>query len=89
MTRQKSQGSTITKKVFIYIKDTFALDLAYAMLSRVTSRANLKIVGILTPNDFIPCNFENDEISLVTFEKTKIFIILCEYSPFSPISTLH
>jgi hypothetical protein len=34
--------------------------LAYVMLSRVTNQTNLKIVGILTPNDFIWCNFEND-----------------------------
>ncbi len=53
MIRHNSQGATITIKVLIYIKDAFALDLAYVMLSRVTNQTNLKIVGILTPNDFI------------------------------------
>jgi hypothetical protein len=28
------------------------------MLSRVTNRKNLKIIGNLIPNDFISCTFE-------------------------------
>jgi hypothetical protein len=60
MIGHKSQGTTIITKVFIDIKDAFALDLTYVMLSRITNRANLKIVDTFTPNDFATCNFEDE-----------------------------
>jgi len=56
----KSQGRIISSKVIIDIKEAFALGFTYVMLSRVTNRNNLKIIGNLTPNDFVPCTFEND-----------------------------
>jgi ATP-dependent DNA helicase PIF1 len=56
----KSQGTTINSKVIIDIKEAFTPGLTYVMLSRVTNRKNLKIIGNLTPNDFAPCTFEND-----------------------------
>ncbi len=54
----KSQGATISSKVIIDIKEAFALGFTYVMLSRVTNRKNLKIIGNLIPNDFISCTFE-------------------------------
>jgi hypothetical protein len=56
----KSQGATISSKVIINIKEAFALGLTYVMLLRVTNIYFLKIIGNLTPNDFIPCTFEDD-----------------------------
>jgi ATP-dependent exoDNAse (exonuclease V) alpha subunit len=58
--KHKSQGATISSKVIIDIKEAFALGLTYVILSRVTNRKNLKIIGNLTPNDFLPCTFEDD-----------------------------
>jgi ATP-dependent DNA helicase PIF1 len=60
MIGHKSQGTTITTKVFIDIKDAFSLGLTYVMFSRITNQANLKIVGTLTPNDFALCNFDDE-----------------------------
>jgi len=53
--RHKSQGTKISSKVIIDIKEAFALGLTYVMLSRFTNRKNLKIIKNLTPNDFVPC----------------------------------
>jgi ATP-dependent exoDNAse (exonuclease V) alpha subunit len=60
ITRHKSQGTTISSKVIIDIKEAFAHGFTYVMLSRVTNRFFLKIIGNFTPNDFIHCTFEND-----------------------------
>jgi hypothetical protein len=50
----KSQGATISSKVMIHICESFAQGLMYVMLSRVTSRKNLKIVKNFQPLDIQP-----------------------------------
>ncbi len=60
ITGHKSQGATISSKVIIDIKEAFAPGLTYVMFLKVTNINNLKIIGNLTPNDFIPCTFEDD-----------------------------
>jgi len=52
--RHKSQGATISSKVMIHICESFAQGLMYVMLSRVTSRKNLKIVKKFQPSDIQP-----------------------------------
>jgi ATP-dependent DNA helicase PIF1 len=47
ITGHKSQGATISSKDIIDIKEAFAPGLAYVMLSRVTNRIFLKIIGNL------------------------------------------
>jgi ATP-dependent DNA helicase PIF1 len=59
ITGHQSQGTTISSKVIIDIKEVFAPDLTSVMLSRVTNRKKLNIIGNFTPNDFIHCTFEN------------------------------
>jgi hypothetical protein len=49
----KAHGAIITSKVFVHVKESFALGLTYVMLSRVTNHANLLIRGSLKPLDFI------------------------------------
>ena len=43
------RGLTIVK-----MREAFTYGLAYVMLSRVTTRANLRIVGGLTPSQCLP-----------------------------------
>jgi ATP-dependent exoDNAse (exonuclease V) alpha subunit len=50
----KSQGATISSKMMIHIRESFARGLVYVMLSRVTSRKNLKIVNNLQPSYIQP-----------------------------------
>ncbi len=57
MRSHKSQGATTATKAINDIKQAFTLDVTYVMLSRVTNQNNFKII---TPNDFIPCNFLED-----------------------------
>jgi ATP-dependent exoDNAse (exonuclease V) alpha subunit len=54
ITWHKSQGATISSKVVIHIRESFARGLVYVMLSRVKSRKNLKIVNNLQPSDIQP-----------------------------------
>ncbi|MCO5560304.1 hypothetical protein L7F22_049756 [Adiantum nelumboides] len=54
MTNHKSQGATIHNKLLLVFKDAFAPGLAYLMLSRITDRKNLKILGMPTPDIFSP-----------------------------------
>jgi hypothetical protein len=54
ITRHKSQGAMISSKVVIHIRESFARGLVYVMLSKVTSRKNLKIVNNLQPSDIQP-----------------------------------
>jgi hypothetical protein len=54
ITGNKSQGATISSKAMIHIHESFAQGLVYGMLSRVTSRKNLKIVNNLQPLDIQP-----------------------------------
>ncbi len=50
----KSQGAMISSKVMIHVRESFAQGLVYVMLSRVTSRKNLKIVNNLQPSNIQP-----------------------------------
>jgi len=54
ITGHKSQGATISSKMMIHIRESFARGLMYVMLSRVTSWKNLKIVNNLQPSDIQP-----------------------------------
>jgi hypothetical protein len=60
MTSHKSQCAIIATKCINDIKEAFALDVTYVMLSRVTNWNNFKIIENVTPNDFTPCNFLED-----------------------------
>jgi hypothetical protein len=60
ITSHKSPGTTISSKVIIDIKKTFALGFTYVMISKVRNKKNLKTIGNLTPNDFILCTLEED-----------------------------
>jgi hypothetical protein len=60
MRSHRSQHATTTTKAISDIKEAFTLDVTYVMPSRVTNQNNFKIIGNLTPNDFIPCNFLGD-----------------------------
>jgi ATP-dependent exoDNAse (exonuclease V) alpha subunit len=54
ITGHKSQGATISSKVMIHIRESFARGLVNVMLSRVTNRKILKIVNNLQPSDIQP-----------------------------------
>ena len=54
ITAHKAQGATIASSCLIHATSCFAAGLMYVMLSRVTERRHLKIVGRLTPEDFTP-----------------------------------
>ena len=54
MTGHKSQGATLTGSTIVHIQSAFTPGLAYVMLSRVVSRANLKVVGRLLAEDIVP-----------------------------------
>ncbi len=65
ITRHKSQGVTISSKVMIHIRESFAQGLVYVMLYRVTSQKNLKIVNNLQPSNIqlmLPWFLENVNI---------------------------
>jgi hypothetical protein len=49
----KAQDATITSKVLVHIRKSFAPRLTYVILSRVTNHANLMIQDSLKPSDFI------------------------------------
>ena len=48
MTGHKAEGATIRSPVIIDIKSAFAAGLVYTMLTRVTTRSHLKIIGKVT-----------------------------------------
>jgi ATP-dependent exoDNAse (exonuclease V) alpha subunit len=54
ITAHKAQGMTIDGPTIIHIKEAFAPGMLYVVLSRITERALLKIVGGLHPTQFIP-----------------------------------
>jgi ATP-dependent DNA helicase PIF1 len=54
ITSHKAQGATISIKVVIKVRNSFAQGLTYVMLSWVTNRKYLFIYDKLTPNDFDP-----------------------------------
>jgi hypothetical protein len=51
ITTHKVEGVTITGKVFLVLTNAFVAGLAYVMLSRVTNRKNLHIIGKFIPKD--------------------------------------
>lgn len=54
VTGHKIQGATITTKMFVWMREAFVPGLLYVMLSRVTERSLLHVVGRLRPEHFIP-----------------------------------
>lgn len=54
ITGHKSQGGTLSDTTIIHMDGAFAPGLAYVMLSRVTERRHLKIVGFMKASDIIP-----------------------------------
>lgn len=54
ITGHKSQGATLTGPTIVHARDVFACGLLYVMLSRVTTRDNLRIVPPLSAADFLP-----------------------------------
>lgn len=54
MTGHKCQGATLAGPTIIHATNVFACGLLYVMLSRVTTRANLRIVPTLKASDFKP-----------------------------------
>lgn len=54
MTAHKAQGHTIKGPCILHMRKAFTPGLLYVMLSRVTTRAHLTIVGDLNPSMFIP-----------------------------------
>lgn len=54
MTGHKCQGATLAGPTIIHARQVFACALLYVMLSRVTTRDNLRIVPTLTAEDFKP-----------------------------------
>jgi hypothetical protein len=54
ITGHKCQGATISNHCIIHVSNAFCPGLLYVMLSRVPTRAKLRIVGRLTPDMFVP-----------------------------------
>ena len=50
----KSQGATLTGCTIINVTDAFCAGLLYVMVSRVQTRANLRLIQKLTPDMFKP-----------------------------------
>jgi hypothetical protein len=53
-TGHKSQGATLSGNTILYVRQGFEMGLVYVMLSRVTNRENLKIVGGIAAEDCLP-----------------------------------
>jgi hypothetical protein len=56
MSAHRCQGATLTGITIMHVRDAFAPTIVYVMLSRVTTRDNLLILGQLKPADFVPVN---------------------------------
>lgn len=54
MTAHRAQGATLTGTTILHVREAFAPGIVYVMLSRVTTRDNLYILGSLKPEDFVP-----------------------------------
>lgn len=50
----QAQGCTLTTPTIVFMREAFTPALLYVMLSRVTQRKHLRIVGHLTSSKFIP-----------------------------------
>ena len=58
MTGHKSQGATLDHDTIVDMRVAFVPGMLYVMLSRVTQRSKLKIVGAkLHPDQFAPVRF--------------------------------
>ena len=59
MTGHKSQGATFDMDTIVDMREAFTPGLLYVMLSRVTQRSKLRIVGTgLDPSLFVPVLFD-------------------------------
>jgi hypothetical protein len=54
ITVHRSQGLTLRHRTIVHIRDCFAPGLLYVALSRVDQRKNLRIIGRLQPEQFVP-----------------------------------
>ena len=54
VTAHRAQGATLCGTVILHVRNAFTPGITYVMLSRVTSRDNLRVLGRLTPADFTP-----------------------------------
>jgi hypothetical protein len=54
ITAHRAQGATLTGRTIVHVRKAFAPGMVYVMLSRVTTRDNLFIIGHLKPEDFVP-----------------------------------
>jgi hypothetical protein len=54
ITAHRAQGATLTGRTILDVRSAFAPGIVYVMLSRVTSRDDLFILGDLQPNHFVP-----------------------------------
>ena len=59
MTGHKCQGATFKTRTIVHMRSAFTPGLLYVMLSRVTERALLSVVGNLTPELFVPVILPN------------------------------
>jgi hypothetical protein len=58
LTAHKCQGATITGPGIIDVLEAFAAGQLYVMLSRFQTRSQMKIIGRLTPDHFVPVPLE-------------------------------
>ncbi|WIA28669.1 hypothetical protein OEZ86_011205 [Tetradesmus obliquus] len=54
ITAHRAQGATLAGRTIVHVRKAFAPGMVYVMLSRVTTRDNLYIIGQLQPADFVP-----------------------------------
>ena len=54
MTGHKCQGATFKTRTIVHMLSAFTPGLLYVMLSRVSKRTLLSVVGELTPDLFVP-----------------------------------
>lgn len=54
MTAHRCQGATLTGKVILDVRSAFSPAIVYVMLSRATTRANVRVLGELLPQHFVP-----------------------------------
>ena len=54
LTGHRCQGATLTGPVIVHVTELFTPGILYVILSRVTDRVNLKIVGHLLVSMFVP-----------------------------------
>lgn len=58
MTAHRCQGATLKGTTILHVRSAFAPAQVYVMLSRVTSRRRLRVLGELTPEHFTPAGDE-------------------------------